>query len=107
MQIIAGETVATEISVTDGNNDPINITGYTVKMQIDFEEPLLLDTGNSGITITDGPAGKFQINISDIESAALDVGSFSYDCWMISGGGVSTPLLNGVFTVTQNITPIP
>lgn len=84
----------------------MNLSGYSLKMQIQFVTPLLLTTSN-GIAITDAVNGVAQINISDTISAGLTIGTFPYDLWMISGSGVATRLLYGSFTVSQNITPIP
>lgn len=100
MSIIAGETVAQSLSVASGGG-PINLTGYTLKMQINFPTPLLLSTANGGITITDPTQGQAQINIAESVSAGLTVGRFAYEFWMISGGGAATPLLTGLFTVNQ------
>jgi len=106
LSIAAGETVAEAVTVVvDGN--PVNLTGYSLKMQIAFPTPLALNTGNGGITITDAAQGAFQINISDDISTLFWPGAYSFDAWMISGGGVATPLLAGLFTVTQAITVIP
>ena len=106
MAIAAGETVAEALTIANGST-PVNLTGYTLKMQIEFPTPLLLTTGNGGITLTNAVQGQAQINISDTTSATLPSGSFPYDLWMVSGGGVATRILSGLFTVSQNLAPIP
>jgi hypothetical protein len=106
LSITAGETVAESLAIASGGS-PVNLTGYTLKMQINFPTPLLLTTGNSGITITDAAQGTAQINIADTASVLLSIGIYPYDFWMISGGGDATRILNGSFSVNQNIAPIP
>ncbi len=106
ISIIAGETVAISLVVST-NGAPINLTGYSLEMQIQFPTPLLLDTDNGGITITNAAQGQTQVNISAEDSAALAQGSFAYDLWMKSGSGVNTPLLKGTFKVAPNISPVP
>jgi hypothetical protein len=106
--IIARETVALSLQVTDVSNNPINLTGYSLKCQVNMHPAtLLLATSNGGITITNAAQGQVQINISDTASAALPAGTYSFDLWMISGGGQATPLLNGFFVVAPAVTPIP
>ena len=105
--ITAGETVALAMQIADASNTPINLTGYTLKCQVNFPAPLSLTTANGGIAITNASQGQAQINISDAASAALPPGAYPFDVWMISGGGVATPLLAGNFTVTPNVALIP
>lgn len=106
--IIAGETVATAIAVSTGKPaTPIDLTSYTLQMQINFPTPLLLNTTNNGITITDAAQGQAQVNIPSATSAELPQGSFPYDLWMKSPSGVDTPLLKGTFKVYPNVSPVP
>jgi len=108
ISIIAGETVALSLQVTDASNTPINLTGYALKCQVNIQPTtLLLATSNSGITVINAAQGQVQINISDTASAALPAGTHSFDLWMISGGGQATPLLNGFFVVAPAVTSIP
>jgi hypothetical protein len=106
LSIAAGETVAEALTIASGGA-ALNLTGYSLKMQIDFFTPLLLTTGNGGITITNASTGSAQINISDTTSSSFRTGGYPYDFWMISGAGVATRLFGGSFLVNQNITPIP
>lgn len=107
LAIAAGETVAESLTIAAAGI-ALNLTGYTLKMQINFPSlPLLLTTTNGGIAITNATQGIVQINVADTVSDRLAVGTFPYDFWMISGGGIATRLLYGSFTIIQNITPIP
>ena len=104
--IAAGETVAEAVTIAAGGV-LVNLTGYSLKMQINFPSPLLLDTGNSGITTTNATQGAAQINISSATTETFGASSGLYDFWMISGSGVATRLFGGLFSVNSSITPIP
>jgi len=106
MAMSAGETVATQITLSSGGS-PINLSGYSLKMQINFASPLELNTTNGGITIISASSGIVQINIADTVSEQFVTGNYPYDFWMISGGGIASRLLGGVFSVLQSISPIP
>lgn len=106
VSIIAGETVALAANLSL-NGSPVNLTGYSLKMQINFQTPELLNTGNGGITITNAAQGAIQINMSSTLTAAFPRGSYPYDLWMVSGGGVETPLLTGNFSIAPSISPVP
>jgi hypothetical protein len=97
-----GETVAQSVTVQN-----TNLTGYTLKMRINFSTPLDLTTNNGGITLPDAANGLAQINITDSATADFAPGSYPYDLWMISPSGIATRLLNGSFIVQPQITPIP
>ena len=105
--LIAGETLALSMQVSDASNTPINLTGYSLKCEVATPTPLLLNSGNGGITLPDAANGQMQVNIADTASASLPAGNFSFDLWMISGGGQATPLLNGFFVVSPATTVIP
>lgn len=107
MLIAAGETVAVPLAITDVDGNPVNITGYTMKMRIDFSSPLDLTTGNGGITIVSAVGGTAQINIPDNVSGVFTPGKYPFDFWTISGGGIAKRWMTGYFTVQPQITPIP
>lgn len=114
MCIALTETVAETIVLRNEDETPIDITNYSIAMQINFTDedgnvnPLLLDTDNGGITIN-SPAtdGAFTINVADTDTANFPVGSFSYDLFATTPDDVRTQILNGLFITRQNVTPIP
>ena len=112
--ITAGETVALAMTIAINTGTaanpiltPINLNGYSLKMQINTPVPIDLNTTNGGIVITNAPAGQAQIKMPSSMTAPLPVGPYPYDLWMVSGDGIETPLWPGVFNVMQNITPVP
>lgn len=106
ISIISGETVALAMTLS-ASELPINLTGYSLRCQINFPTPLLLTTANNGVIITNASQGAISLNIGSAQTADIEQGVFDFDLWMTSAGGGETPLLTGKFSVTPNITPVP
>jgi len=86
---------------------PWNLTGYTARMQvrrtIDSSTVLLnLTTGGGGITLG-GSSGVIEIYISAANTATL-ASSGVYDLEIISTTGVVDRILQGNFTLSQEVT---
>lgn len=86
----------------------INLTGYTARMQVrstlESASPIIeLTTGNYGI-ILGGAAGTISIGMSATATAALTAGRGVYDLELVSGSGIVTRLLQGVCTISRNVT---
>ena len=95
----------------DGNDTPINYTGFTFKLQVKArdsnDEPtgavlLTLETG-SGIAGTLAN-GEFTLTFPASSAGGLVAGSYIYDCLRISGGGGVEPMLWGLIDVPAGIT---
>ena len=102
--LAAGESVQSAVTMTNGGA-PFDLTGYTLKMQISM--PLLLDTANGGIVVSNPTQGVAEIVIADAMSAAFTPGSYGYEFWTISPSGESIRQFLGPFIVLKSITPIP
>lgn len=102
-----GETFSRVLTWKDSAGNPINLTGYTARMQLRSSatsSTVILElTTNSGITLG-GAAGTITLTISATTMAGLTPGAYSYDLEMVSGSGVVTPLLKGVFTIAPEVT---
>ena len=90
----------------DGAN--VNLTGYAARMQIrptaaSATTTLSLTTENSRITLG-GTAGTITLSISATDTAAITAGRYVYDLELVSAGGIVTRLLQGVVTVSANVT---
>lgn len=88
----------------DGAN--VNLTGFTARMQIrptaaSATTTLSLTTEN--ITLG-GTAGTITLTISATDTAAIAAGRYVYDLELVSAGGIVTRLLQGVVTVSANVT---
>lgn len=90
----------------DGSN--VNLTGYTARMQIrptaaSATTTLSLTTENSRIALG-GTAGTITLSISATDTAAITAGRYVYDLELVSAGGIVTRLLQGMVTVSANVT---
>jgi hypothetical protein len=86
----------------------VNLTGYTARMQVratlESASTLVeLTTANSRIALG-GTAGTITLTISATDTAALTSGRGVYDLELVSGSGIVTRLLQGVATISRNVT---
>jgi hypothetical protein len=86
----------------------VNLTGYTARMQVratlESASTLVeLTTANSRIALG-GTAGTITLTISATDTAALASGRGVYDLELVSGSGIVTRLLQGVATISRNVT---
>ncbi|TXH14228.1 MAG: hypothetical protein E6R03_09740 [Hyphomicrobiaceae bacterium] len=103
-----GETFSRVITWNDSSNSPINLTGYTARMQIRKgggapELQISLTTGGGGIVLG-GVAGTITITIPASDTATMDAKSYVYDLELVSGSGVVTKLLKGIVSVAREVT---
>lgn len=89
------------------NGRPIDLTGYTAKMQLRTaasSSTSILDllTSNSRITI-DGTHGIIDLLVSATDTAALSVMTAVYDLILTSPTGTVTRLLEGKITITPGV----
>lgn len=87
----------------------VDITGYTARMQLRASLTatatlIELTTENSRIVLTDPTNGIFQLTIAAVDTAALDFVTAVYDLELIAPGGAVTPLLEGVVTLSKEVT---
>jgi hypothetical protein len=90
----------------DGAN--VSLVGYTARMQIrptaaSATTTLSLTTENSRIALG-GTAGTITLSISATDTTAITAGRYVYDLELVSAGGIVTRLLQGIVTVSANVT---
>lgn len=103
-----GATFQLHLVYKDSGGTPIDISGYTARMQVRREysspTPLLdLNTENGGITLGDA-TGKVDVVAADTATRAITAKSGVYDLELISPGGVVTRLIGGTVLVTPEVT---
>lgn len=106
--IEAGATFNLTVTYTDSGGTPIDLTGYTARMQIranpaDPGSTFELNTTNGRIVIT-GPTGLLTLLISAADTGALTLTTGVYDLIVTSAGGVVSRLLQGDVTVDAAVT---
>lgn len=102
-----GATLNLVLTWRNPDGSPIDVTGYTAKMQVraskaDSTALLTLQTG-SGITLG-GAAGTITLNASASATGGIDAGGYVYDLEMTSSDGTVTRLIEGAFTVSGQVT---
>jgi hypothetical protein len=102
-----GATYSQVITYKD-NGVAVNLTGYTARMQVratlESASTLVeLTTANSRIALG-GTAGTITLTISATDTAGLTAGRGVYDLELVSGSGIVTRLLQGVATISRNVT---
>lgn len=102
-----GGTFSRRLTWKDDAGAPINLTGFTARMQIRTPENgsilLSLTTENGGIVLG-GVAGTITLAITAAATAALDWVYGRYDLELISAGGEVTPLLEGRVILDREVT---
>jgi hypothetical protein len=102
-----GTNYAATLTYANSAGTPINITGYSARMQVrrsaGSSNAVLTLTNASGITLG-GAAGTVAIAISAAALAVVDAGNYRYDLELVSGAGVVTKLISGDFIVTGEVT---
>jgi hypothetical protein len=102
-----GATFSQLVTYKD-NGVAVNLTGYTARMQVratlEAASALIeLTTANSRIALG-GAAGTITLTISAADTEALTSGRGVYDLELVSGSGIVTRLLQGVATISRNVT---
>lgn len=102
-----GATFALVLTWKDSAGAPIDLTGYTARMQIRTSAraataTLALTTENGRIALG-GAAGTITLSISAVDTAALAARPYVYDLELVTGASV-TRLLDGECLVTPEVT---
>jgi hypothetical protein len=108
IEIIQGQTFDCPVVWKDGDGEPIDLTGYSARMQIRRSKAspdvlFELTTGNGRIAI-DGPAGKATLTITAEESAAFTWRRGVYDLELVAADSVVRRLLEGAVEVNREVT---
>lgn len=109
LEAVQGDTYLQNFIYKDDTQTPVDMTGWTAKMQIKQcaadEDPVLeLTTENGRITL--GNAGQINLAISAISTQDLPLGSFFYDFRRIDNSGNVRKLFEGSFLISRAITQL-
>jgi len=103
-----GATFRRELVWQDENESPIDLTGYSARMQVrpsvkSTDVIVELTTANNRITLY--PAeGKIELNLLASTTAGLVAKQCVYDLEMVAPSGEVTRLLQGSFTISPEVT---
>jgi hypothetical protein len=93
------------INLTDDvTNVNLDITGYTVRSQMRRSYYSVNPSANIVCTITDSPAGEITMSLDSANTSSIKAGRYLFDLETIDGNGFVTRVLEGIITVTPQVT---
>ena len=84
----------------DSNDNPINLTGYTVIAQC-WDEGRNIKYADFSITYTSRALGKVDISLTDTQTATFETNTLYYDVLLIDSNGLREYYLEGVITMSE------
>lgn len=87
---------------TDATGTAINITGYTITMNISNQVTgvsVLTLTNGSGVTLTTPTAGLATFRITAAQTQAIPIGNYYYGIKAVSSGGIAYDWADGIITI--------
>jgi hypothetical protein len=100
-----GSSFESTIDITDNENNPVNLTGYTFRGQI---RKTYTSTTSVSFTITSiSPAsGSIQLALSAEQTSGIKAGRYLYDVEIISSTNIVTRVIEGQIEVTPRVTRV-
>lgn len=96
-----GSDFHTEINITDEDDNPIDLSGYTGVSQL--RKHYTSSTSTPFVVHVD-IYGNIQLVMSASTTANLVAGRYVYDVELVSSGNVVTRVVEGIVTVTPQVT---
>ena len=115
MAIIAGEfdfevrrrsDHTQELSITDGNNNPVNLTGYQVAASV-FDEPRAVKYADFATSITSAANGTFTLTLTRAQTATFTPNELHYDVKLKNPSDKQEYYVAGIIYVKQGYTVFP
>lgn len=106
LSIIKGSVFTKTVYVKDADKNPVDLTGYTAKMQVrkGTELAIELSTANARIDIVP-LEGKVTLSINSADTRAITVkGIAQYDLDLIDATSESNTVLSGVVNFIEEVT---
>lgn len=95
-----GTDFATSIDVTDDDGDPTDLSGFTGAAQMRKHY-----TSSNSYSFTVAVAnGSVTLSMNSATTANISAGRYVYDCELTSGSNVVTRIVEGIVTVTPQVT---
>ena len=100
-----GSTFQLDLTWTDANGDPVDLSGFSAAMDVRTRDgDLVVDVGADGTITLGGAAGTIAIELPLADVNSLAPGVYVYDLLLTSGVGVGTKLLKGCAVVEGKVT---
>lgn len=98
-----GATFATTVTVNEPDDSSFDLTNYTAQAQLrkTYESLTSVDfsTTISGVATS----GEISLELTDVQTAALEPGRYVYDLIITSGSGIKTRVIEGIATVNPSV----
>jgi DUF4097 and DUF4098 domain-containing protein YvlB len=102
IQIDQGTTYSTNIDVTDDNGDPVDLTGYSGAAQL--RKHYTSTNAHSFTVAIANASGVVTLSMTANVTANIAAGRYVYDCELTDGDGTVSRLIEGIVTVTPQVT---
>lgn len=103
LSIDQGTTFETSIDLTNDDGSSINVVNYTFSSQIRKSYYSANATANLVVTIVDGANGNVKMSMTAANTANVKAGRYLYDLKMTTPVGVTTRVIEGIVTVTPQV----
>lgn len=105
LYIDAGADYSIIVTANQGNGDPLNLTGYTVRSQIrkSYASSVAYDFTATVFATT---SGKIRLSLTNAQTSAIKPGRYLYDVEITSSAGEKRRVLEGIIIVTPEITQV-
>jgi len=101
----AGSDYSNIITVSSTNGQPLNLSGYSVASQM--RKSYSSSTAYAfTASVYDAANGKVRLQLSASASSAIPAGRWLYDVEITSASGTKTRVVEGIVTITPQITQI-
>ena len=103
LYVDAGADYSNIITVTATNGQPLDLTGYTVRSQLrkSFQSSTAYAFTASVFSAVNG---QIRLQLTAVQSEAIPAGRWLYDVEITSSVGVKTRVVEGIVTVSPQIT---
>lgn len=104
-----GDTKVLEVTVKDQDDVVVDISGTSIKWQLakkskDVAALISKSTSGGGVTIVDGPAGRFNVLIAPADTESLKAAACYHEAEVDDGGVIST-VMTGTATLVETLIP--
>lgn len=99
-----GSTFESTIDLVTDDGAVINVAGYVFSGQIRKSYYSSNATANLTLTIVDAANGNVKVSISAANTANIKAGRYLYDIKMTDTSNIVTRLVEGVITITPQVT---
>ena len=93
------------IRITDGNADPVNLTGFTIAAQV-WDKERTGKYADFTIAYTNRTNGEFTMSLTHNQTRQFTPNELSYDVLILNGSGQREYYLEGNIFVSQGYTTI-